>query len=159
MEKETLLSVRDLSVWFELRRWGFGHAGFVRAVDGVSFDLIRGGAVAVVGESGCGKSTLARTVLGLHQPRKGEIVFDSRDLGRLKTGKRRWFRSQVGYIQQDPYGALAPFMTVQQILQEPLIINGVRDRRERAGRLNEVLEAVKLTRFRYALPLSLFTDR
>lgn len=143
MEKETLLSVRGLSTWFELRHWGFGHAGYVRAVDGVNFDLFRGEAVAVVGESGCGKSTLARTVLGLHRPNKGEITFDGKVLEDRLTWQ--WYRSQVGYIQQDPYGAMAPFMNVRQIVQEPLIINGIQNKSERAKRVIEVLEAVKLS--------------
>src|SRR5512146_2226763 len=69
-----LLEVRDLHTWFELRKWGFGRAGFVRAVDGVSFELPHGEAVAFVGESGCGKSSLARTILGLYRPTKGEVV-------------------------------------------------------------------------------------
>ena len=59
-----LLRIDDLHVWYELKRWGFGHAGFVRAVDGVSFDLKRGDAIACVGESGCGKSSLMKTILG-----------------------------------------------------------------------------------------------
>ncbi|RME49951.1 MAG: ATP-binding cassette domain-containing protein, partial [Caldilineae bacterium] len=62
--KQPLLQVRDLHTWFELRRWGFGHAGYVRAVDGITFDLHRGETIAVVGESGCGKSSLMKTILG-----------------------------------------------------------------------------------------------
>ncbi len=68
---DALLSVSDLKVWFELRKWGFGHAGYVRAVDGVSFELANGEAVAVVGESGCGKSSLMKTILGLNRPTGG----------------------------------------------------------------------------------------
>ena len=66
--KDILLSVQDLNVWFELRRLGFGRAGHVHAVDGVSFDLHHGEAIAVVGESGCGKSSLMKTILGLYDP-------------------------------------------------------------------------------------------
>jgi peptide/nickel transport system ATP-binding protein len=145
MGKETLLSVQDLSTWFELRRWGFGHAGYVRAVDGVSFDLMRGEAVAIVGESGCGKSTLARTLLGLHRPKKGKIIFEGEDLSGMRSRRLKWYRSQLGYIQQDPFGAMAPFMNVRQIVEEPLIVNGVKSRSERTAKVNEVLEAVKLS--------------
>lgn len=143
MQESVLLSVRGLHTWFELRRWGFARVGFVRAVDGVSFELRRGEAVAIVGESGSGKSTLARTLLGLHLPTKGEIVFN----GRFVRGQDdlRWYRSRVGYVQQDPYGALPPFMNVHRILDEPLAVNGVGPREERMRRLREVLEEVKLT--------------
>ena len=137
-----LLEIRNLHKWFELRKFGFIRIGFVRAVDGVTFDLGPKEALAFVGESGCGKSTLARTVLGLHQPTKGEVIFQGRALHKLG----RWYRSQVGYVQQDPYGALPPFMTVQRILEEPLIINKVaRSRAERLARVTEVLEEVRLT--------------
>ena len=140
-----LLSVRDLHTWFELRRWGFARAGFVRAVDGVDFELNRGEAVAFVGESGCGKSTLAKTMLGLYRPTSGEVLFEGRILKNLDGRDMRWYRAQVGYVQQDPYGAMAPFMTVQRILEEPLIINKVTDKNERAQRIREVMEEVKMT--------------
>jgi peptide/nickel transport system ATP-binding protein len=145
MQPEPLLSVKDLHVWFELRRWGFGRAGVVRAVDGVSFNLAQGEAVAVVGESGCGKSTLARTLLGLYRPARGRVVFNGRHLEGLKGADLRWYRSQVGYVQQDPYGALPPFMNVARILAEPLLINKVGDRAERDRRIRAALEEVKLT--------------
>jgi len=140
-----LLSVRGLHTWFELRRWGFGHAGFVRAVDGVSFDLPYGEALAFVGESGCGKSTLAKTILGLYRPTKGEVLFEGRRLNDLKAQDMRWYRSQVGYVQQDPYGALPPFMNVRRILEEPLIINKVGNETEREQRIREVMEEVRMT--------------
>lgn len=143
-EQDVLLSVRDLRVWFELRRFGFGIVGHVRAVDGVSFDLHQGEAIAIVGESGCGKSSLMRTILGLHRPTEGQVIFEGKDIHALGREGLRWYRSQVGYVQQDPYGALPPFMDVERILEEPLIIAGVRDRRERRERVKQVMEEVKL---------------
>ena len=141
---DALLSVQELRVWFELRRFGLGHAGYVHAVDGVSFDLGHGEAIAVVGESGCGKSTLMKTILALHQPTKGEIVFDGKKLSELDSNEMKWYRSQVGYVQQDPYGALAPFMNVRKILEEPLIIGGVKSKEEREQRVRNDMEEVKL---------------
>ncbi|MCJ7583347.1 MAG: ABC transporter ATP-binding protein [Anaerolineales bacterium] len=141
---DALLSVQELRVWFELRRFGLGHAGYVHAVDGVSFDLGHGEAIAVVGESGCGKSTLMKTILALHQPTKGEIVFDGKKLSELDSNEMKWYRSQVGYVQQDPYGALAPFMNIKRILEEPLIIGGVRSKEEREQRVRNDMEEVKL---------------
>jgi len=143
MSDDVLLSIHDLHTWFELRRWGFVRVGFVHAVDGVSFQLRRGEALAIVGESGSGKSTLAKTVLGLQLPTRGEIVFD----GRRVRGQDdlRWYRSRVGYVQQDPYGALAPFMTVRRILEEPLLISKMASKQERIQRIRRSLEEVKLT--------------
>jgi peptide/nickel transport system ATP-binding protein len=139
-----LLSIQDLRVWFELRRFGFGRAGYVRAVDGVSFDLGRGEAIAIVGESGCGKSSLMKAILGLYKPTKGKVIFDNEDLTEKGARGLRWYRSHVGYVQQDPYGALAPFMTLQRILEEPLIIGGIKSKEERQHRTHEVMEIVKL---------------
>lgn len=147
-----LASIRDLRVWFELRRFGFGHAGYVRAVDGVSFDLGYGEAVAVVGESGCGKSTLMRTLLGLYKPTAGQVIFEGEDLGAKKRRAMKWYRSQVGYIQQDPYGALPPFMSVDRILTEPMVINGIRNPGERRRRMHKALEEVKMTPVEEFLP-------
>jgi peptide/nickel transport system ATP-binding protein len=143
-DREVLLSIQDLHVWFELRRWGFGHAGYVRAVDNVTFNLFQGEAIAVVGESGCGKSSLMKTILGLHKPTKGTITFKGQDVNKLDTKGMRWYRSQVGYVQQDPFGALPPFMPVRQILEEPLIIGGVKDKAERIQRIRKTMEEVKL---------------
>lgn len=143
-KRNVVLSIQNLHVWFELRRFGFGHAGYVRAVDDVSFDLHEGETIAVVGESGCGKSSLMKTILGLHLPTKGSVVFEGHTLSKLDAKEMRWYRSHVGFVQQDPYGALPPFMTVEQILAEPLIINGVKDKNERSRRIHKSLEEVKM---------------
>jgi peptide/nickel transport system ATP-binding protein len=140
-----LLSIQDLHVWFELRKWGFLHAGNVRAVDGVSFDLYRGQAVAVVGESGCGKSSLMKTILGLNRPTNGDLVFDNMRLSEVHGAQMRVYLTDIGYVQQDPYGALAPFMTVEAILSEPMIVNGIRNKKERARRIQQALTEVKMT--------------
>ena len=142
---EPLLSIQNLRVWFQLRRWGFGHAGYVHAVDNVSFDLDAGGAIGIVGESGCGKTTLMKTILGLYRPTKGDVVFENRRLSRLGARDMRSYRSHVGYVQQDPFGALPPFMSVQRILEEPLVINGVKNRAEREQRVREVMLEVKMS--------------
>ncbi len=142
---DILISVKDLHVWFELKKWGFSHVGWVRAVDGVSFDLKRGEAIAIVGESGCGKSSLMKTLLLLNRPHHGQVIFEGKDISNLQGSDLKWYRSQVGYVQQDPYGALPPFMPIHRILQEPLVINGVKDRREREERIRKAMEEVALT--------------
>jgi peptide/nickel transport system ATP-binding protein len=143
--RKTILSIDDLHVWFELKRFGFGHAGYVKAVDGVTFDILESETIAVVGESGCGKSSLMKTILGLYRPTKGKIIFNDKNLAELGIKGMHWFHSNVGYVQQDPYGALAPFMTVQKILEEPLIIGGVKGKADRIQRINQAMDEVKLT--------------
>jgi len=141
---DVLLSVQNLRVWFELRRFGFGIVGHVHAVDGVNFDLHQGEAVAVVGESGCGKTSLMKTILGLYKPTEGHVIFEGKNLSEMGRKGLHWYRSQVGYIQQDPFGALPPFMNIQRIMEEPLIIGGVKDKLERERRIRKVMEEVKL---------------
>lgn len=144
-DRKVLLSLDDLHVWFELKRFGFGHAGYVKAVDGVTFDVKHGETIAVVGESGCGKSSLMKAILALHKPTKGSITFEDKNLAELDRKGMHWYHSTVGYIQQDPYGALPPFMDVQKILEEPLIVGDVKDKDERLRRVREVMEEVKLS--------------
>ena len=143
MANEVLLSVKDLHTWYELKKWGFLHAGYVRAVDGVSFSLHRGEALTIVGESGSGKTTLLKTILGLAPKTKGEIVFAGQKLDG-KKGRIEQLRSKVGFVQQDPYGALPPFMTVRKILEEPMLINKFGTGAEREQRIREVMEEVRL---------------
>lgn len=140
-----LLQVKRLHVWFELRRFGFGHAGYVRAVDDVSFELKAGEAIAVVGESGCGKTSLMKTILGLNTPIKGDIIFDGQKLSELDRKGMLEYRSKIGFVQQDPYGALPPFMSIKSILEEPLLINGIKDPNERLRRIRQVMEEVRLS--------------
>lgn len=148
-----LLSVSDLHVWYELKRWGIAHAGYVRAVDGVSFDLLQGQAIACVGESGSGKSSLMKAILGLNKPTEGVIEFEGHPLGHLAGDELRSYRSRLGYIQQDPFGALPSFMNVERILAEPLIVNGVSDKAERRRRIEKALHEVKMTPTAEFLPM------
>ncbi len=152
MANELLLSVKDVHTWYELKKWGIFHTGFVRALDGVSFDLRKGEALTVVGESGSGKTTLLKTILGLAPMTKGEISFGGQKFDG-KAGGAGWLRSQVGFVQQDPYGALPPFMTVRKILNEPMLINKFGTPAEREQRIREVMEEVRL------LPVSDFLGK
>lgn len=148
-ENNLLLSVKDLHTWYELRKFGFIRVGFVRALDGVTFDLRYGEALTIVGESGSGKTTLLKTILGLVPPTKGVLEFAGR---RVDARNLLWLRRQVGYVQQDPYGALPPFMNVRRILLEPMIINNVGRPAEREARIREVLEEVRLVPVEDFLP-------
>jgi peptide/nickel transport system ATP-binding protein len=144
-DRGPLLSLKNLRLWFELRKFGFGHAGYVRAVDDVTFDVEYGEAIAVVGESGCGKSSLMRAILGLYKATGGTVVFEGRDVNQYTPAEMKWYRSKVGYVQQDPYGALAPFMSIRRILEEPLIVGGVKDKAQRNERIVRAMEEVKMT--------------
>lgn len=141
---ETLLSIQNLHVWYELRRFGFSVVGHIKAVNNVSFDLGMGETVAVVGESGCGKSSLMKTILGLNTPTHGMLLFEGKNLTELNETELREYRFEIGYVQQDPYGALPPFMTVEKILEEPLIISGVLSKTERLRRIHKIMKEVKL---------------
>jgi peptide/nickel transport system ATP-binding protein len=143
MQNNTILSLKDLRTWFELKRWGFIRTGYVRAVDGVSLELKKGEAITIVGESGSGKTTLLRTILGLAKPTDGEMLFGGRKIDTHNTDDLAWLRRQVGFVQQDPYGATPPFMHAHRILSEPLIINNVPER-EREKRIREALKEVRL---------------
>jgi peptide/nickel transport system ATP-binding protein len=137
-----ILCIRDLYVWHPIKKF-LVISGYVRALDGVSFDLERGKILAIVGESGSGKTTLGKTILRIYKPTKGRIIYDNKDVTFLKGKEIKWYRREIGYVQQDPYGALPPFMNIRQILEEPLIIHGIK-KDERMHRIREVLEEVKL---------------
>ncbi len=142
----TLLAVSDLAVRFARRRRGlFARAPDpVRAVDGVSFELARGAALGLVGESGSGKSTTARAIVGLLRPSAGSVHLGGAEISALSPRARRPFRRRIQMVFQDPSGALDPRMTVGSIVAEPLAIQGVGTRRERAARAAALLESVGL---------------
>lgn len=141
-----LLYVENLKKYFEVKRGIFGGRRiYVKAVDGVSLTLARGETISLVGESGCGKTTLGKTILRLYEPTDGKILFDGKDITHLGLKELKWYRRETGLIQQDPFGALPPFMTVKRILEEPLLIHGFKNREEREERIHKALEQVRLT--------------
>jgi oligopeptide/dipeptide ABC transporter ATP-binding protein len=145
-----LLDVRCLRKFFPIHR-GLARrvVGYVRAVDDVSFVIREGETLALVGESGCGKTTTARCILRALAPSSGAILFrasDGRvvDLAPLSRRALRPFRPQIQMIFQDPFGSLNPRMTVFDNVGEPLLVNGLRDRRARMERVAELLHLVGL---------------
>jgi peptide/nickel transport system ATP-binding protein len=148
--QEPLLRVRHLVKQYALRGRRFGRArGTVQAVDDVSFDLREGETLALVGESGSGKTTASRCILRAVTPESGDILFRAKsgDVVNLATVHRkelRALRAEIQMVFQDPYSSLNPRMTVLDIVGEPLLVTGVKSRRERVDRVEELLSLVGL---------------
>ena len=136
---DVVLTVRDLVVEFRLSK-----ERVVKAVSGLSFDVIKGEVLAIVGESGCGKTTLGRAILQLPPPNSGEVIFEGTDLTQLPKENLRSARTAIQMIFQDPISSLDPRMTVKQLIDEPLEIWQRGDEQERSVRINELLNNVGL---------------
>jgi ABC-type microcin C transport system duplicated ATPase subunit YejF len=142
---EPLMRARGVKKHFPIRRGVLQRiSGHVRAVDGVDLDVMPGQTVGLVGESGCGKSTLGRTLLRLLEPTAGEIIFDGRDLTRLRGRGLKVARREMQIVFQDPVGSLDPRMTVRDIIAEGLRAHGIARGRELDGRIREILDRVGL---------------
>jgi peptide/nickel transport system ATP-binding protein len=139
-----VLEVRSLAKSFWLREGVFGKREF-KAVHDVNFKLRRGHTLGVVGESGSGKTTMGLTLLRLHEPTAGEVLFDGRDLLRLTDAERQVMRRRIQIVFQNPYASLNPRFTIGQTLVEPMVIHGIgADTRERAQRARTLLAKVGL---------------
>jgi oligopeptide/dipeptide ABC transporter ATP-binding protein len=141
-----LLAVRDLKVYFPIKDGIVfeRHIGDVRAVDGVSFSIVRGETLGLVGESGCGKSTTGRAIIRLQPATSGQVEFDGVDIGSLQGGAMRRMRRRMQMIFQDPYASLDPRMTAGGIVAEPLDIHSVGTLNERRDRVRDLLSTVGL---------------
>ncbi|HEX4684585.1 MAG TPA: dipeptide ABC transporter ATP-binding protein [Gemmatimonadaceae bacterium] len=140
-----LLSVRDLKKHFPIKKGLFGKsAGAVRAVDGVTFDVMPGETLGLVGESGCGKSTTGRMILRLMEPTAGSVEFDGIDLVQLGTKEMRKLRRRIQVIFQDPFSSLNPRMTVGAIIREGLTIHRIAEGSAADARVRQLLDEVGL---------------
>jgi peptide/nickel transport system ATP-binding protein len=156
-----LLEVKNLRKYFPIRKGFFlKTVGNIRAVDDVSFNVNEGETLGLVGESGCGKTTTSRCILRALTPTSAQILFrtpDGRrvDLAKLTRDELRPLRPQMQMIFQDPYGSLNPRMNLFEIVGEPLLVNGMTNRKERTDRVAELLQLVGMrpeymTRFPHA---------
>ncbi len=144
-EFEPLISVEDLQVHFPIRRGLLQRrVAAVRAVDGVSFAIVRGETLGLVGESGCGKSTTGRAILNLTQPTAGRVLFDGVQVSALSGETLRQLRRRMQMIFQDPYSSLNPRMTVGDTIAEPMLVHGLYRGAERRRRVAELLGLVGL---------------
>ncbi|NGM69754.1 ATP-binding cassette domain-containing protein [Natronolimnobius sp. AArcel1] len=147
-DDEPILRVDDLKKYYRAND-GFienliGSTSWVKAVDGVSFELHEGETLGVVGESGCGKSTLGRSLLQLVEPTEGSVYYRDADLTELSNSEMRDIRTDIQYIFQDPFSSLNPKMTVGDIIGEPLDVHNIASGDDREDRIYDLLETVGL---------------
>ena len=142
---EVLLNVENLCQYYKVSKGLFGKTQYVKAVDGVNFQVYKGEVFGIVGESGCGKSTLGKTICKLIEPTSGKIEFEGRDITNLSRKEMREVRKDMQMVFQDPYASLNPRMSVRNIVAEPLKIHGLdAGRQETDKKVIELLQKVGL---------------
>lgn len=144
MSLKTILKVEDLTKHFVVNRSLLSSGEVVKAVDGVSFSLMQGETLSLVGESGCGKSTTGRLVLRLIPPTSGTVLYQGQDIAKLPADKMRKLRSDMQIIFQDPWSSLNPRMTVKEIIGEGLRRQPELTRAQRKKMVLEMMETVGL---------------
>lgn len=145
-QDKTLIQVRDLKMHFHVARGIIARhkSSIVRAVDGISFDIMHGETLGLVGESGCGKSTTGRTIMQLYRPTAGSVIYEGEDITNFKGIRLRKIRRRMQMIFQDPYSSLNPRLKVGDIISESLVVHNILDGRARKERVKELLQVVGL---------------
>jgi len=145
---KTLLKVDGLKKYFPIRKGVLNkQVGDVKAVDDVSFEVFEGETLGIVGESGCGKSTTGRLLMRLLEPTEGKIEFAGKLISELSNNEMRKARRDIQMIFQDPYASLNPRHNIGKILEEPLIVHGMGNAKERKKKVLELLEIVGLNEY------------
>ena len=139
-DKEVLVKADHVKVYFKGKKRG----QTVKAVDDVSFEIMKGETFGVVGESGCGKSTLGRTLIRLQQPTDGHIYLNGTDIAGLKGAQLKEMRKEAQIIFQDPSACLNPRRTIKQILMEPFEIHNLKGKIDVDAKIMELLQLVGL---------------
>ncbi|MFZ7945760.1 MULTISPECIES: ABC transporter ATP-binding protein [Bacillaceae] len=145
---ELLLEVNGLKKYFPITGGLLGKKqGEVKAVDDVSFYVKKGETLGIVGESGCGKSTTGRLLMRLIEASDGRIIFEDKEITSLSKSELRKTRRDIQMVFQDPYASLNPRHSVEQILEEPLIVHGIGTKETRRKQVREMLEVVGLSSY------------
>lgn len=139
-----LLRVQELKKYFPVKRGFFKKPLYIKAVDGVSFNVSKGETLGIVGESGSGKTTLGLMILKLIKPTAGKIFFKNIDITDMSERKFRKLRRHMGVVFQDPSASLNPRMTVKEALKRPLVIHGIKEEKEINRRIIDILKKVGL---------------
>ena len=144
--KKILLSARDLSVWFPIKKNILGKPlEYLKAVDAVSFDVYEGETLGLVGESGCGKTTLGRALLRLIDSTSGRILYKGIDLTAKKSTELKQLRKEIQIVFQDPYSSLNPRLTIGEALTEPMKVHDIlKNYKQRRDKVVELLEKVNM---------------
>ncbi|MCX2492263.1 ABC transporter ATP-binding protein [Pedobacter sp. PF22-3] len=145
-QQKPLLQIKDLCTWYPISNGLFGKTtDYVKAVDGINFEVFPGETLGLVGESGCGKTTLGRSILRLIQPTSGSIIFNGQDITHLGKNELRKLRKDIQIIFQDPYASLNPKLSIGQSILEPLQVHGLyQNDAERKQKVVELLDKVGL---------------
>ena len=142
---DNLIEVKNLTKYFPVRGGLLQRVqGWVKAVDGVSFQIRRGEALGLVGESGCGKTTVGRTILQLIEPTAGDVLFEGRNLVGLGAEEMKPLRREMQLIFQDPFSSLDPRSQIADVIGEALLVHGVKDKNARRRQVMEIMERVGL---------------
>lgn len=140
---DKLIEVKNLKKYFQTKNpFGVKEKKYVKAVDGVTFDIKKGETFGLVGESGCGKSTLGRTITRLYDVMQGDIIFDGKNIAMLNKKQLKPYQKRMQVIFQDPYSALNPYMNIAEIIDEPLKIHTNLSKNERSEKIQLILEKV-----------------
>jgi len=146
-EGNVLIKIVGLKKHFPVKRTILGKPKtYLKAVDGISFEIKQGETLGLVGESGCGKSTVARCIVRLYDITDGQIFFEKKEIGSLPEKELSPYRKKIQMIFQDPFASLNGRMTIQDIISEPLDIHGIGSRKQRLEKVSYLLDRVGLSR-------------